>query len=345
MTFDIGATGIALLTLFGIYALMAISLNLEYGTAGIPNFGQALFVSIGAYTAAVTATRLLPLIAGRTALDPCAAATLGQALDVRLRIANDMPIAAALNLVVTVLLAALIAGIVGYAIAYLAVRVKQGWFLALVLLAAAEIGRLLVRGIEPIICGADGVSGVSQIFTFIEDARWSAVAFMLLTLTAAALGYFYAQRLVRSPYGRLLRAMRENEMVALGLGKPIARVRAQTMLIGSALAAIAGVLFAMNVGYVSANDYGVGLTLDVWVMIVLGGLGNLRGALVGAFLLTVIDRATAILAIQANMAGAAIEFNYVRYILVGVLLLLTIAYRPQGLLPEPRRATDRDETP
>ncbi|MCY4466234.1 MAG: hypothetical protein OXE46_11930 [Chloroflexi bacterium] len=67
MSIDLGATLIALLTLFGIYALMALSLNLEYGVAGVPNFGQALFVSVGAYTVGVTYTRLLPLIAGHAA--------------------------------------------------------------------------------------------------------------------------------------------------------------------------------------------------------------------------------------------------------------------------------------
>ena len=71
MNIDVLATAIAVLTFFGISAIMALSLNLEYGLAGIPNFGQALFVSIGAYTAGILYTRVLPLLAGQPVIDPC----------------------------------------------------------------------------------------------------------------------------------------------------------------------------------------------------------------------------------------------------------------------------------
>ena len=81
------------------------------------------------------------------------------------------------------------------------------------------------------------------------------------------------------------------------------------------------------------------LTLDIWVMIVLGGLGNNKGALLGALIVTVLDRATAISAIQMNMLGSQFEFNYVRYIVFGILLLIMLRYRPQGLLPEPQHTT------
>jgi branched-chain amino acid transport system permease protein len=137
----------------------------------------------------------------------------------------------------------------------------------------------------------------------------------------------------------LLKAVRENEQVAQSLGKDVARIRAQVMLIGSIIAAVAGVLFALNIGFVSTNDYVVTLTLDVWVMVVLGGLGNHRGALLGALVITLMDRFTAIFAIQMNMLGSNLEFNYVRFILFGIVLLVMLRYRPQGLLPEPRETT------
>ncbi len=90
MNIDFVATVISLLTIFGISAIIALSLNLEYGLAGIPNFGQALFVSIGAYTAGWTYTRLLPLLAGREVIDPCGS-TLGQALRLRGEIMRTLP--------------------------------------------------------------------------------------------------------------------------------------------------------------------------------------------------------------------------------------------------------------
>ncbi len=338
MTFDVVTTGIALLTYFGIFSLMAISLNLEYGLAGVPNFGKALFVSIGAYTAGVTYTRLLPIIAGHTPLNPCGE-TLGQALQLRSEIMQGQPVAGFVNFGITLVIAALIGGVVGYGLSYITLRLKEEWFLALVLLVGGEILRITVRGYSPIICASNGVAAVAQPFSFFDDVRTASVAYMLLVLVLALMAYIYAERLTRSPFGRLLKAIRESDRVAQSLGKDAARVRAQVMMIGSAMAAVAGVLFAVNIGFVSTNDYVVALTLDVWVMIVLGGMANHRGALLGVFIITVLDRATAVVAVQLSMSDISIEFNYVRFILFGVILLLMLRFRPQGILPEKPQTT------
>lgn len=339
MNLDLAATLIALLTFFGIAALMAISLNLEYGVAGIPNFGKALFVSLGAYTAGLTYTRLLPALAGQSAVDPCGT-LMAQALQLRTEAMRNLPVVGFANFLLTLIIAALVGGMVGYLSSYVVLRLKQEWFLALVLLVGGEIVRIVVRGYPPITCASNGISGIAQPFSWVEEPRASSALFALLVLVLAAAAYFYVERLVRSPYGRLLRAVRENDRVARSLGKDVPRVRSQVMFIGSAIAAVSGVLFALNVGFVSTNDYIVTLTLDVWVMVVLGGLGNNRGALLGAFVVTLLDRLTAIAAIQLNMAGSNLEFNYFRYILFGIILLLMLRFRPKGLLPEPPAATD-----
>lgn len=338
MNIDLVATLIALLTYFGIYGLMSLSLNLEYGLAGVPNFGKAFFVSIGAYVTGVTYTRLLPLLAGHDAINPCGT-TLASALQLRTEIMRSQPVIGAVNIVLAFVIAALIGGAVGYVISYVMLRLKQEWYLALVLLVGGEIARIVVRGYEPIICASNGISGIAQPFYWLREPRPSSILFMLLVLLILAVAYLYCERLARSPYGRLLKSVRENEAVARSLGKSVNRIRAQVMLIGSIIAAIAGVLFALNLGFVNANDYVVTLTLDVWVMIVLGGLGNNRGALLGALLITILDRLTAISAIQLNMMGSDFEFNYMRYIIFGVILLVMLRYRPQGLLPEPAHTT------
>ena len=338
MNIDLTATLIALLTFFGIAALMAISLNLEYGLAGIPNFGQAVFVSIGAYTAAITYTRVLPLLAGQEPIWPCGT-TLGPALQLRSEIMRAHPVAGMVNFGLTLLLAAVISGLAGYFVSRVALRLQQEWFLALVLLVGGETARIFVRGYEPIICATNGISGVAQPFASLGDPQRSSVLFMLLVLGMAALAYVYSERLVRSPFGRLLKAVRENEAIARSLGKDVALARARIMLIGSAIAAVAGVLFALNIGYISSNDYVITLTLDIWVMVVLGGLGNNRGAVLGALVVTLLDRVTAIATIQMNMSAIELEFNYVRYIIYGLILLLMLRFRPQGILPEPARTT------
>jgi branched-chain amino acid transport system permease protein len=335
---DLAATGVALLTFFGISAIMALSLNLEYGVGGVPNFGKALFVSIGAYTAAQSYTRLLPLLAGQDAIFPCGN-TLAAALQLRSDLMRSAPAVGLTNFVLTLVIAALIGGAVGYLASYPALRLKNEWYLALVLLVGSEIVRIVVRGYEPLVCANNGISGIAQPFAFLPGAALRSWAFALLTLLLAGLAYLLCERLVRSPYGRMLKAVRENELAAASLGKDVARSRARAMMIGSALAAAAGVLFAANLGFVSTNDYVVSLTLDVWVMVVLGGPGNNRGALLGALLVTLLDRITAIFAISLDRLGSPFEFNYVRFILFGLLLLVMLRYRPQGLLPEPARTT------
>lgn len=340
MTIDLFATLIALLTFFAISALIALSLNLEYGVAGVPNFGQALFVSLGAYTAGWTYTHLLPWLAGKAVVDPCSATSMAQALQLRSTILKTMPAITLLNFALTLVLAAVIGGVVGYLASYPALRLKEEWYLGLVLLVASEIVRVVVRGTPPLICGTNGLAGIAQPFTWLGDKTWSALAFTALLLVVTGLAYLYCERLVRSPYGRLLKALRENDQVALALGKSVARTRGQIMMIGSALAAVAGVFFVVNIGYASTNDYIVALTLSIWVMIVLGGLGNNRGVLLGALLITVLQRLTAIAAIWLNMLGLQWEFNYVRFILFGLILLLMLRYRPQGLWPEPVQTTD-----
>src|SRR6266852_1449109 len=193
MNIDLLATGLALLTFFSISAIMALSLNLEYGLAGIPNFGKALFVSVGAYTAGVTYTHLLPLLVGQQVLDPCGE-NLTQALQLRIDVAHNAPGIAFLNLGLTLLIAAIIGGIVGYLVSYTALRVKEEWYLGLVLLVGSEVIRIVVRGYDPVICGINGLSGISQPFSFIDNATLSSAYFAVLVTVFALAAYLYCER-------------------------------------------------------------------------------------------------------------------------------------------------------
>src|SRR5690606_24392672 len=148
----------------------------------------------------------------------------------------------------TLALAAVISGLIGFAFSYLILRLKEEWFLALVLLVGGEIARIFVRGYQPLICASNGLSGISQPFAWM-GGREASIAFMCLTLVLALIAYLYSERLIRSPYGRLLKAIRENESIARTLGKNVARTKAEVMFIGSMIAGIGGVLFAVNLGF------------------------------------------------------------------------------------------------
>src|SRR5262249_18596199 len=152
------------ITIFGISSIMALSLNLEYGLAGIPNFGKALFVSIGAYTAGITYTHLLPALVGQPFIDPCGS-SLTPALQMRIAAVQNFPAAAFLNFGLTALIAAVVGGVAGFLASYAARRVKEEWYLGLLLLVGSEVVRTLVQGYDPIICGINGLSGIVQPFS------------------------------------------------------------------------------------------------------------------------------------------------------------------------------------
>jgi len=315
---------------FGIYMILSVSLNLEYGYGGQPNFGKVAFFGIGAFVAGVMASRVLPLIAGVTVIDP-----LGpQGVEVRIAISSTRPIETIVTFVLALILATIVGGFFGYLLSYPALRIREEWFLAMVLLVSGEIVRIIVRSYPPIVGGYQGLAGVSNPFRWIGDATKASLAYAALILAIALGVYLLVDRSVNSPFGRLLKSVRDDPVASMSLGKNVQLVRAQVLVFGSGLAALAGALYAHYIGFITPDDFIPIRTFDIWVMMVLGGMGNNTGAVVGAAVMTIIDRATAMLAVECGTFSTLIEFNYVRYVLVGILMLMILMHRQKGLLPE-----------
>ena len=315
---------------FGIYTILSISLNLEYGYGGQPNFGKVAFFAMGAFVAGIVASRILPLIAGMPVTDP-----LGpRGVEMRIAISSTRPIETVVAFTLTLILATVVGAFFGYIFSYPALRIREEWFLAMVLLVSGEIVRIIVRSYPPMVGGYQGLAGVSNPFRWVNDATKASTIYAGLILTIALAVYFLAERLVNSPFGRLLKSVRDDPAASMSLGKDIQLVRAQVLIIGSALAALAGALYAHYIGFVTPDDFVPIRTFDVWVMVVLGGMANNKGAVAGAAVMTTIDRATAMLAVELGTSSTFIEFNYVRYVLVGILMIVMLMFRQKGLLPE-----------
>lgn len=315
---------------FGIYTILSISLNLEYGYGGQPNFGKVAFFAMGAFVAGIVASRILPLIAGMPVTDP-----LGpRGVEMRIAISSTRPIETVVAFTLTLILATVVGAFFGYIFSYPALRIREEWFLAMVLLVSGEIVRIIVRSYPPMVGGYQGLAGVSNPFRWVNDATKASTIYAGLILTIALAVYFLAERLVNSPFGRLLKSVRDDPAASMSLGKDIQLVRAQVLIIGSALAALAGALYAHYIGFVTPDDFVPIRTFDVWVMVVLGGMANNKGAVAGAAVMTTIDRATAMLAVELGTSSTFIEFNYVRYVLVGILMIVMLMFRQRGLLPE-----------
>lgn len=323
------SASISFLSYFGIFSILSLSLNLEYGFGGQPNFGKVAFYATGAFVAGVVASRFMPLIAGVAPSDPFSPEGTMQ----RITITLSNPYAALMTFLIALFLAALIAGAFGYLVSYPAIRIREEWFLAMVLLVTGEIVRVVVRSYPPIVNGYNGVL-IPNPFGWLRDADLVSLAYMTLILALALGVYVFVNKLVNSPFGRLLKSMRDDQIAAKSLGKDIVKVRGQVLILGSALAGLAGVLYAYYSGYVNPDDFIPIRTFDVWVMVVLGGIANNRGALLGAAVMTAIDRGTQILAIQLQSFGGIAELNYLRYIIVGILMLSILMFRQKGILPE-----------
>jgi branched-chain amino acid transport system permease protein len=285
--------GLDFLVFVGIFGIVALSLNLEFGFAGIANFGKVAFFLIGAYTYALLSKIGIPfslcLIAG-----------------------------------------ALTSALFGLLISLPALRLRTD-YLAIAILAFGEILRLIVKS-ESWIAGGDwGISVAPAISTAGASHHVGVLVNIGLVYFCLLICFVIAQLLANSPYGRVVRAIREDEIAAEALGKDRAKYKAQILMIGSAMVGVAGGLYAQYLHYVLPSMFMPMVTFTVWIMVLLGGPGNNWGALLGAGLVELFKYGTNLAKDYLNLPVDPINLQY---ILFGVLIILVLFYRPQGLLKE-----------
>ena len=274
-----------------IYALLAIGLNLQYGETGLINFGHVAFFAIGAYTSALLSLKGVPLWL-------------------------SFPAAA--------MLAALAAIPLGMA----ALRLRED-YLAIVTLGFSETTRLVIQQEEWLTRGVQGLPGVPALFA---SAGTGARNWMQLgALAGAVLLAVVAVRLLqKSAFGRLLRAIRDNEPAVEALGKDPAGYKIRVFMLGAAIAGIAGAFYAHFVTFITPEQFVPLVTFYVWMSIILGGVGSMRGALVGTLVLVVFLEGSRFLRdLVPGIAEA--QMAHIRLGVVGLALILCMLYRPQGI--------------
>ncbi len=336
---------------YGIYVILAVSLNLEYGYAGQPNFGQVLFYGLGAFVAAIAAANLLPYFARVSIGNICNAA----AYSVRYSIGStDGSIAISVWLI-ALILAMAVGGIFGLLVSYPAIRVKEEWYLSMILLVAGEAFVIVVENTQQIGCGFNGVNGIQNPFYWISQSYTNSpfassnlgidlpgIIYMVVIIAIAGICFFVAQRLANSPYGRLLKSIRDDKVASESLGKNVNKVRNQIMIIGSVMGGLAGGLYVYYVGAATTDDYVPAVTFAIWVMMILGGYANNRGVLVGAGVMTILTRGSVLASLL--LQPIIPNFNtailiYLTYSVEAVILIFLLIYRPKGLIAETRIKT------
>src|SRR5690242_7133827 len=244
---------IDLATAYSLYLIVALTLNLEAGFSGIPNFGKVMFVAAGAAAAGSVTGRVAAIVLSINTHGDYNGfiATIIPSIDNAL--SKNVLISVEL-LVLGVVLAAVVGAVLGFVASYPAIRLRED-YLGMLLLASAQLFQIFLGGYEPLIGGTQGIE-VPNLFGWagngIEVRDVVVLGFLALF---AGLVYFYAERVARSPLGRTLRAVRDNEVAARALGKDDVAIRRNVIIIASAISAMAGALLTFYVGAVNAESW------------------------------------------------------------------------------------------
>jgi branched-chain amino acid transport system permease protein len=227
-----------------------------------------------------------------------------------------------------VAIGAVMAPLFGVLIILPAGRLTQDYW-ALVTLGAAEIFRLTMLNAPDIAGGVEGMS----VYRFTSNQVGMAFALALL-----AVATLFALRLGHSPFGRMLRVLREDELLAATLGRDPVRFQRAVTLVSWCMAALAGVLYAHVVGYVSPNSFTVAETFIVWTAGVLGGPATISGVIIGTLIVQLTNVSTRFIAEWSHL-GFELVSN-LRLGAFGLVLILVFLFRPDGLIPERREQVD-----
>ena len=303
---DLIAYGAFFLTTALTYGIICLGLNVQWGQTGLFNVGVAGFVAIGAYASALLTT-------------PPTTDHFG---------------GFALPIVVGWIAAAAITGVVAFGIGALTLRLRAD-YLAITTFGVAIAIQLVALNAQSITGGPFGVAFIPRPFAALQG---NALLFNLANLfTVAAVTlivYVGLERLVRGPWGRVLRAIREDEAAAAAIGKNANAFRLQAFALGAAIMGLAGAIQGHFIGFIAPDNYLSALTFQVWAMLIIGGAGNNLGALLGSVVVWGLWSASsaavsAIFPPEQQARAASLEI-----VMIGVLLAFILVVMPRGLLGE-----------
>lgn len=300
-------------TMAAIFAIAVLGLNLHWGFTGLFNGGVVAFFGAGAYGTMILGGRPDAMVMGGFAL--------------------PFPVALGGGVV--------LAGLLAWIVGILTLRLRHD-YLAISTFGVAIAFESVTRNAEWLTGGARGLRGFPRPFEALVGNNFVYgllfLAFVLCVLLAV---YLALERLVRSPFGRVLRAIREDETAARSLGKNPTRLRLTSFIIGSMIMGVAGGLYATFYAFVSPQDLAPILTFQIWAMLIVGGAGNNRGAVLGAVLIWAAWTASGFLLARHAPQAMQIHTGAIQYILIGSVIVGMLLWRPQGLLPERLERTAR----
>lgn len=305
---------VSTLTLWIIWCLFAYSVNITWGWTGQLSFAPFLFIAIGAYSYGVV-----------TGPPPSGGPSVHWILGLQLPFVFGLIAAMA------------VAGVLGFVLGGIALRrLRDDYFAITTMVATLSVYAVIAQTV-PLFNGYTGVYGIPQpLRTILSGLPASAYAVVFFILCAAILAIVYVamERLFKSPYGRLLRAVREDEIAAAAFGRNIYRVKLKAFVVSAVIAGLGGGLMAAFLQAFNPYAWNVAETFLIYAAIFVGGSGNNRGVLLGTFFIaTLVQEVTRLFVIIPGHPDAAAAL---RYMVVGLLIIAVLWWRPEGLIPEPR---------
>ena len=297
-------------------AMACLGLSQQFGVAGVTNFGFIVFQAAGGYTAAVLA---LPADSANGGFQSYIGGW-------------NLPFP------VPWIGAAVVGGLIALPFTFLVGRRLRGDFAAVGLLVTAVLLNLLATNYRPLLNGDAGVSLIPQPLQGEYDPQAAGYQWALaaVAVAACAVVYLLVRRITGSPYGRSLRAMRDNDIVADSLGKNLLSLRTAMLVTGGAIAGLSGGILVSYITTWSPAAWGYAETVVLFAAVIIGGAGNHRGAILGAILVPVgFEEVTRYIPTSNNLPPNLIPS--LQWVAIGLLIVIFLWVRPQGILPERKR--------
>lgn len=338
---------VSFVTMASIYSVLTLGLNVHWGFTGLFNIGIAAFFAVGAFTSALFTT--LPPEGAFAAF-------------------STQWFGFGSPFLIGVLAAGIVSGVLAFLVGIPTLRLRED-YLAIATIGIAEVTRLVFQNERWLANGPQPLRGIPQplkclvtdpvcswlpgplrsTFEALGPRDYTFVYLVVVTLFVFLI-YLVLERMLRSPWGRVLRAIREEEASASMNGKNVASFRMQAFVVGAVIMGMGGALYAH---YMVSIDYSqfdpLHATFIIWVMLMLGGSGNNRGAILGAFVIWGVWTGSSFLidlvrpALGAISPALPVRAPYLRFTLIALLLLFILLYRPKGILGEEKHVSTAAE--
>lgn len=296
---------VSMATLASVYGMVCLALNLETGTGPLWDLGIVSFFGIGAYT--------YVLLTAQPAADH-----------------QDYVLGLGLPMWVGGIGAAIAGGIAAWLISLPTLRLKREYFL-IVTLAFAEVIRQIYVNEGWLTNGLAGIYGLSQPLRSAVPATDYSYLLFGLSLVGLAAAWFVTRLFATSPFGRSCKALRDNEPLAITAGINPRRTSMRLYIVSGAITGVAGMLYVWYNTLIVPGQFTSDLTFFVWTALIIGGIGNQRGALLGAFVFILLHDALRFIQVPGEMTAT---LTSLRTALVGLVLVLILRFRPDGIFPE-----------